>query len=274
MEWLLLVLIGLAAGTLGSLIGLGGGIIIVPALLALSISVSDFSSITPQIAAGTSLIITIVTAISSTITYVKHKTVDYYSGLILFIGTAPGGLLGAWVNKFLDVKDFQLYFGIFLILLSVIFFLRNRGAARKRNENPIIKRTFTTPDGQSHTFGFNPYIAVPLTFVIGFTSGLFGIGGGALLVPLMIMLYVFPPHIAVATSMFVILLTSIVGSAPHIIYGNVEWMYVLLLAPGAWIGAKLGSKINTRLKGNTVVTLLRIILLILGIKMIYDSIMG
>jgi uncharacterized protein len=94
MEWVILVIVGLAASSLGSLIGLGGGIIVVPALLYFG-SLSWFGHISPQVAVGTSLFTMIFTGLSSTLAYMKRKTVDYKSGLIFLIGSGPGSILGA-----------------------------------------------------------------------------------------------------------------------------------------------------------------------------------
>jgi uncharacterized protein len=110
MEYVLLILIGFVAEVIGALVGLGGGIIIVPALLFFGHSAALLDSISPQVAVGNSSIIMIFTGLSSTLTFMKHKTVDYKAELIFFIGSAPGGIIGAYVNKILDIDSFSLYF--------------------------------------------------------------------------------------------------------------------------------------------------------------------
>lgn len=82
MEYLILLILGFIAGTIGSLVGLGGGIVIVPSLLFLAGLPTLFDHVTPQMAVGTSLVVIIFTGLSSTIAYMKYKTVDYKSGLI------------------------------------------------------------------------------------------------------------------------------------------------------------------------------------------------
>ncbi|NRE90460.1 TSUP family transporter, partial [Bacillus subtilis] len=89
MSFVILVVLGLIAGTVGSLIGLGGGIVIVPSLMFLSTVTQLFQDVTPQVAIGTSLLVIIFTGLSSTLAYIKYKTVDYKSGLIFFIGSGP-----------------------------------------------------------------------------------------------------------------------------------------------------------------------------------------
>ena len=82
-------------------------------------------SISPQVAVGVSSIIMIFTGLSSTLTFMKHKTVDYKAGLIFFIGSAPGGIIGAYVNKILDIDSFSLYFGLFMILIAIILVIKD-----------------------------------------------------------------------------------------------------------------------------------------------------
>lgn len=85
MVWLVLVGIGLLAGSIGSLVGLGGGIIIVPSLLYLGTSTNIIDELTPQVAVGVSTVIMIFTGLSSTLSYLKHKVVDYKAGLIFLL---------------------------------------------------------------------------------------------------------------------------------------------------------------------------------------------
>lgn len=274
MEWIILIVIGLAAGTIGAVVGLGGGIIIVPALIFFSTSTALLGEITPQVAVGTSSLIMIFTGLSSTLAYLKHKTVDYKSGLIFFIGSGPGTIVGAWANQWLDIKSFNIYFGIFIIFVSIVLMVRGKLKPLSLSNEKGIKRTFTDQNGDQYNYGYSPILSVVITFFVGFISGIFGIGGGSLMVPTMILLFMFPPHVAVATSMFMVFLSSITSSATHIGLGNVDWIYATALIPGAWIGAKLGAYINTRITSNTIVLILRMLLIVIGIRLIYQGIMA
>jgi uncharacterized membrane protein YfcA len=273
MEWIILVIIGIAASSLGSLIGLGGGIIVVPALLYLG-TLSGFGHITPQVAAGTSLFTMIFTGLSSTLAYMKHKTVDYKSGLIFLIGSGPGSILGAWVTEKLNLHSFSIFFGLFILLVSIVLMLKDKLKPIPYRKDKGIIRTFTDNAGDTFEYGYSLPMAIAITFTVGFLSGILGVGGGSLMVPTMILLFFFPPHVAVATSMFMILPTSILSSITHIILGNVNWMYALALIPGAWIGAKIGVYLNQKLKSKTIVLILRAILVIVAVRLIYQGIIG
>ncbi|MFK9090032.1 sulfite exporter TauE/SafE family protein [Bacillus salipaludis] len=273
MEWIILVLVGLAASSLGSLIGMGGGIIVVPALLYLA-TLSTFSHLTPQVVVGTSLFTMIFTGLSSTLAYMKLKTVDYKSGLIFLIGSGPGSILGAWITEKLDLHSFNIYFGLFILFVSLVLVVKDKLKPLPYRKDKGIIRTFTDNSGKTFEYGFSPILAVIISFIVGFLSGIFGIGGGSLMVPTMILLFFFPPHVATATSMFMILPTSILSSITHIALGNVNWLYALALIPGAWIGAKVGVFLNSKLKSKTIVMIIRIILVVVAIRLIYQGFAG
>lgn len=273
MVFLLMAIIGLASGIVGALIGLGGGVILVPALLFLGSAIRFFPDLSPQKIVGLSVIMMIFTGLSSTLAYMKMGTVDYRSGFIFFLGSAPGTVIGALVNRNLDVPSFQLYFGLLLVFLSLLLLLRDRLNSVSWFVERGKKRVFhDRKTDKRYVYGYPFWFALGLTFIVGFASGLFGIGGGAILVPAMILLFLFPPHVAVGTSMLMVFLSAIVNSVTHISLGNVPWIYTLAVVPGAYIGAKIGAKLNQSIKSETVVLLLRIALLLFGLRSIYEGI--
>ncbi|MGN4127143.1 sulfite exporter TauE/SafE family protein [Lysinibacillus sphaericus] len=273
MEFLLLVFIAILSGLIGSLVGLGGGIILVPATLFIGLNLGMIPELTPQKVVGLSVVMMIFTGLASTLSYMKSKTVDYKSGFVFFIGSIPGTVLGAWVNKGLDLPSFNLYFGILLIILATILLVRDKLKPVQWFVENGTKQQFTDASGKTYVYGYPIWFAVTITFAIGFASGLFGIGGGSMIVPAMIILFLFPPHVAVATSMFMVFLSSLVSSASHIYLGHVPWLYTIPVIPGAYIGAKLGAALNKRIKSDTLVLALRIILLLLGIRSILDGLL-
>lgn len=274
MEYILLALVGLFSGVVGALVGLGGGVILVPATLYLGGSIGLIPGITPQNVVGLSVVMMIFIGLASTLTYMKAKTVDYRSGLIFFAGSIPGTILGAWVNKGLDLPSFNLYFGILLIILSTLLLVRKYLKPVEWFVKNGTKKTFTDAQGLNYVYGYPIWFALFLTFGVGFASGLFGIGGGSIIVPAMILLFLFPPHVAVGTSMFMVFLSALVSSASHISLGNVPWLYTIPVIPAAFIGAKIGASLNQRIKSETLVIALRIILLLLGVRSIVAGLMG
>lgn len=265
---ILFVLIGLIAGAVGSVAGLGGGIFFVPALLYF-VNQSQPGSISPQVAAGTSLVVIGVTALSSSLSYLRQRKVDTSSALLFFLGSAPGSIFGVYLNTLLQVETFSLLFGLFQLSMFTLMMVKDR--IKPRSINWDVRRQFVDAEGMEYEYGYNRRVAILVAFFVGIVSSLFGVGGGVLLVPMMMILFRFPPHIATATSMFVIFLSAVVGSTTNLLHDNVNWLYVSLLAPGAWTGGKLGAYIATRLRGETLVLMLRVLILGIAIQMIGEA---
>lgn len=246
------------------------GIILIPTLLLVSSFLDSFSWVTPQSIVGISLIAMIVTALSSTLSYAKVKRVDYKTGLLFLTGCIPGGAIGSWLNQFVDSKSFLLYFGVLMIVISLLFFIKGIGILKEFTGDEKGVRTFEL-FGETYRYRVPILGAFVLSLIVGTLSGLFGIGGGSIMVPAMILLFGFPAHIATATSMFMIFFVSIVGASTHIVLGHIAWEYVLFFIPGAWIGGKLGAKVNQLLPGKVLEWGLRIILIFIGLRMIYQG---
>src|SRR5699024_9458348 len=103
------LIIGFLSAFVGSLVGLGGGIVFVPAMLFLYDNVASFDWATPQTIVGISLITMVFTGLSSTLAYYKLKRLDIRTGLLFLIGSLPGSVVGSWINTKLDVESFSLY---------------------------------------------------------------------------------------------------------------------------------------------------------------------
>lgn len=260
--------VGLIAATFGSLVGLGGGIIIVPALVYLGpYFVGD--SISIATAVGTSLAVLIFTALSSTITFYKQKRIDFKSGWFFFITCGPGAMLGSYTTQYVHAKSFQLGFGIFMLFMAILLILRDY--LKPFDIQWKIERTYTDGKGQTFQYGYSVLPALVVGLAVGFISGLFGVGGGALLVPVMVILFHYPPHVATATSMFVILLSALMGSTTHLILGEVNLWMVLGLAPSAIIGGWLGAITASRLSSSKLLWVLRATFVLVALKMIWEG---
>lgn len=270
------LLIGLAAAMLGSIVGLGGGIILVPSLLILSSLTPLFDWADAGTIVGISLVVMIFTAMSSTISYAKSNRIDYKSGFYFIAGSIPGGIAGAWLNKLVETEMFSLYLGIFMIVIFFLFLFKKEPENLEERKNTSHKgkvyRNIQIGD-TNYQYSFSPITAVAIAFIVGILSGFFGIGGGSLMVPTMILLFHFPPHIATATSMFMILALSTVSSFTHIMLGHIEWVYVWAFIPGAWLGGVLGARINRHLSGKAVEYLLRAVLILIGVRLIWQGLM-
>lgn len=267
---LILLICGIVAGTIGSLVGLGGGVIIVPVLLYLGSNHADME-VTPQIAVGTSLLVIAISSLSSSIAYFRQRKVDVRSAFLFFLASGPGAIVGAFVNSRMSGGAFLIGFGLFMIAVS--FLLMMRGRWKKRDVAWSVTRSYhDAATNEVLTYGYTRKVALTLSFVVGVLAGMFGVGGGALMMPVMLLLFHYPVHVAAATSMFMIFLSSIPGSITHGLYGNIEWLFVIALAPGAWIGGQLGAYLSTKLKTRTLIIALRVMLILTGIRLIWTGV--
>jgi len=270
LQYALLLLIGILAGTFGGLVGLGGGVIVVPSLLFISSMGWLSQTLEPKNAVGISLLVIIFTGLSATIFNAKQKRVDFKSGLFFFIASGPMAIVGGLVNKFLHMKLFYLLFG--LVMLIITYLLARQAKMKPKSISWQVKRLYTDPQGNTYEYGYNRWISFAITGFAGFLAGLFGIGGGAILVPMMVILFRFPPHVATATSLFIILLSASSGSISHIMLGNIIYNYAIVIGIGAYIGGNLGSFISAKMSSKALIVALRLVIIFVAIQLIYKGI--
>jgi len=268
MTFVMMILASMLAAFFGSLVGLGGGMILVPILIILHNNVPGFEWATTQTIVGIALVAMIFTALSSLRAYMRIKTVDYKTGAILLTGTIPGSILGTWLNGTLDTTNFSLYFGIFLLLMFLLLFIDRDKLANKREPKANEKTRVFEVKGQTYTYHVSLLAGFFVSFVIGTLSSLFGIGGGIIAVPAMIILFNMPVQIATATSMFMVFFTSVFSTTAHAISGNILWEYTIFFIVGAILGGTLGSKVNQILKGRTLEWILKILIIIMAVQLI------
>lgn len=263
MQWfdgLGLFLIGSLAGFAGAIVGLGGGFVMIPFLIFLY-------PLSPQLIIGTSMAVLFVNSISSSIAYSRQKRIDYRSGAWFALMMLPGSVIGALLAEQFTGKLFFTVFGLFLMSVSVFLLLKPNQPVR-RFLSPTVTREFVDATGNTHTYSYHRGFGMFVSFFTGFVSSLLGIGGGSILVPTMVLLLMFPPHIATATSMFVIMLSALVGTLSHAALGNVAWIFVLFLAPGAFLGGQLGARVAAKLPAQTLLRILAVTLILVGIRLV------
>ena len=144
---ILLVLIGGLSAILGSIVGIGGGIIIVPTLVYLGVNHHLLHGITPQIAIGTSSVILIVTGLSSSLGYLKRSK-STLKWVNLFIWVAPR--VSDWfvLSRYLTLDSFNLYFGIFMICVAILLMVRHKIKPFKIFDKPQYERTYVDVEGK------------------------------------------------------------------------------------------------------------------------------
>ena len=251
----LLVVFGFFIGILASMAGVGGGVFIVPIL-------TFFYDFKVNAATGTSLAAIIFTAITSTIKYRKQKRIYYKTGLVLAVTTAPGAYLGGYIAKITNEQLLGLTFGVFLILVAVSMIV---SLLRRKSED---KTRAVRTDTELLNSGKTMIAGVGLGFFGGFASGLLGIGGGTLIVPIMTFALGMPIHLATATSMFTMIFTAMAGVTEYYQANLVNFPVALLFAAGTVIGAQVGAYTSNKLSGRNLSIVFALILIVAGVNMI------
>jgi len=266
--WLLFV-IGLLVGGLGTLIGAGGGFILVPVLLFL------YPSLQPDAITAVSMAIVACNAISGTVAYARAQRIDYQAGVQFAAFTIPGSILGVMVTRYISRSFFAIVFGSLLVLLALYLLLKkerqkipvNRGYGRSTQV-----RILTDKGGETYRYSFNKYIGWGISLIVGFISPILGIGGGIIHVPALINWLQFPVHVATATSHFILAVMSVVSVVVHIIQGSYQdaaiQRMVLCLGIGAIIGAQAGAYFSHRVKGRAIERALAVSLGLVGIRIL------
>ncbi|MBP1763796.1 MAG: hypothetical protein H6Q65_854 [Firmicutes bacterium] len=242
------ILLGFAVGTFGTLVGIGGGVILVPIFLLVL-------HYTPQHAIGTSLAVVFFNALSGTFAYIRQKRIYYDAAFRFSLATIPGSLAGSYLAGYFTSKTFSITFGLLLAVLAIIMFLRS--VFQRVDEKPF------HPD----RFIYNRTLGVGVSFLVGFISSILGIGGGVIHVPVLIYLLSFPTHIATATSHFVLAVSTLFGVISHFIAGNILLGPALAISFGATCGAQLGARLSIKANSNIIQLLLALALAALGIRL-------
>jgi uncharacterized membrane protein YfcA len=261
---LFLVLLGFLVGVVASMTGVGGGTFIVPAL-------SIIYQFTSQEAAGTSLAVIVFTSLASTYAYSRQKRIDYRVGAVSAIATAPGAVLGAYLTTFVSSSTLGIIFSFFMIFLASSMLVEWHISLPKIVKNPRLwHRNFADSGGKVFKYDVNILSAFVLAFFGGLSSGLLGIGGGALIVPILHLVGGIPMHLAVATSMFIMVFTSLAGVATHLQLNNVRLEYSAYIVVGVVFGAQLGTIIAKRVSGNLLKRIFSIILIIVSVRLLLN----
>ncbi len=270
-----LVVFGFLIGTYGSMVGVGGGFLIVPVLL--------FIGAPARIAAGTSLAVVLANSASSTVSYLRQKRVDIRSALIFSAAGIPGALLGAYADQHVPHRVFTILYGLLLAAIALRAFLARDApaptpAAATQSDAPPSaashSRDFIDAMGVRHQYGFNIWTAIGVSAVTGFLASMFGIGGGVVQVPVMVYLFGFPTHIAVATSQLVIAITAAFGTASHAYYGDILLVPAIFLSIGAIAGAQVGARLASRMRAAPLMRWFSLAIAFAAFYLIYSSIAG
>ena len=249
LEYFWLVPLGFVAGVIGSMIGLGGGFVMVPVL--------TFFGYTPTLAASDSLFAAFSNAVASSASYARQKRIVYSLGIKLALISIPGTILGAYISDEITSSLFKLLFAFVLVGSGIYIYTR-------RNMEPK----------EYHMTKQVMLLSVGASFFAGIISSLFGIGGGTVFVPLMVIAIGLSMKLAAPTSQFILMFAAASGMIVHTIFGHSNFYEAGLLSIGAFAGGILGSRLSTHVSEKKLRIFVTIILAASAVKLAIDGLAG
>jgi uncharacterized membrane protein YfcA len=272
--YLLFLALGFAVGTYGTLIGAGGGFVLMPVLLLL------YPTESPETLTSLSLAVVFMNALSGTGAYAVMKRIDYKSGLLFALATIPGAVIGALNTSHVPRRLFDTIFGILLVIAAVFLALRpNLSKAGARGRGPgryWVKRELVEADGTRLEYTFNPVVGVTLSLFVGYVSSFLGIGGGIIHVPALAYLLHFPVHVATATSHFILVIMALTGTLVHVIQGDLthEVHHLIFLSLGVVLGAQVGARLSQVVRATWIIRSLALALGLVGVRILFLVLRG
>lgn len=260
---------GLLVGTYGTLVGAGGGFLIVPAMLLIY-------HVTPEQAAGTSITVVFLNALSGTVSYSRQKRVDYRAGTIFALATVPGAVAGAFLTSALAGRTFDILFATMLLCLAGFLIWRplREEAMHAVDVSHVprrwlVQRITTDAYGETYSYRYDLRRGIVLSVFVGLLSSVLGIGGGIIHVPALIHLLGFPAHLATATSHFILVITAAIGAGTHMSLGHVLAGPAIYMGIGVITGAQIGALLGQKVGGASLVRLLSVALIAVGLRLLF-----
>jgi uncharacterized membrane protein YfcA len=267
-HYLTLVALGIGVGCYGTLIGAGGGFVLMPVLLLL------YPNQDADLLTSISLAVVFFNALSGSEAYALLKRIDYRSGLMFSAATIPGAVLGALNTSYVPRRLFDLIFSVLLLAAAAFLAWRPRkagtGLKSMNAAHHKMVRRLVDAHGIEYEYDFNWLLGMGISIIVGYVSSFLGIGGGIIHVPALSYLLNFPVHVATATSHFILAIMALTGTVVHILTGTFAHGVhrTIALAIGVVLGAQIGARLSERLRGNWILRGLALALGVVGLRIL------
>jgi uncharacterized membrane protein YfcA len=258
----MLLIAGLLIGAYGTLIGAGGGFLVVPILLL-------GYHFRPADAVGTSLAVVFLNALSGAIAYLRQRRVDLSLGWRFAAATIPGAVGGAYLTRALTSYVFSLGFGLMLLVIAALLFM---GRTASPSPRAAVRQVVDVITGEAHVYRVDAWKGVLISVLVGFVSSIFGIGGGIIHVPFLIVGLGLPVHVATATSHFVLSISAFVGASTFAALGHVQYATAAVMGLGVLLGAQVGARVSLRSSASFIRRLLAGSLALVGARMVLHAV--
>jgi uncharacterized membrane protein YfcA len=250
MFYLLAVAIGVVTGGITSLIGASGVMVIVPVL-------TMFFHVSAHSAIGTSLFVDVIASITVSYTYFKNGNIEIKSGLWMAVSSIAGAQLGALFSSQIKEGPLSAMFGIILVIAGIGLLIKSY---KKKGKEKEPKAKFTK--------GWQQIVSsIIIGIGIGILSGLFGAGGGVMILLALIVIMSYPLHKAIGTSTLIMAMTALSSTIGYAYRGNIDLILGCFLSIGAVIGGILGSRYANRVNEKALQKVVGVCFMCLGVVM-------
>lgn len=268
----LLFVTSILAGFLGALTGLGGGVVIVPALTLLF-------GVDIRFAMGASLVSVIATSSGAAVAYVREGLSNIRIGMFLEIATTLGAIFGAYLVARISSHWIAAIFGLVLLYSALSSFRKQADHGQGAQASPMAARLelvghYRGPDGDVAYAARNIPVGFGLMFGAGTLSGLLGIGSGAVKVLAMDQAMKLPFKVSTTTSNFMIGVTAAASAGIYVARGYVDPGIAMPVMLGVLGGAMAGTRILVKAPVRTLKVLFALVIAVLGFEMIYNGMTG
>ncbi len=261
-------IVGLAVGSLGSMLGIGGGVLLIPLLTGLF-------GIPIKTAIGASIVSVIATSSAAGAVYVGRGMTHTRLSMVMEIATTLGALAGGITAVLISPSALSFIFGA--VLFYVVYSMR-RLPKEEVSVAPtgLLDTSYTDPfTGQVVTYGVRHLpVGLAASFVAGNISGLLGIGGGVIKVPIMTLVMGIPLRAAIGTSNFMIGITAATSAVIYYQHGYTDPSVAIPTALGVLVGAQLGTRIGGRVRSQRLKEIFQVLLLVFALQMFFKAITG
>ena len=247
-----LVIIGLITGTITSLVGASAVTLIVPAL-------SMLFHVDVHTAIGTSLFVDIITSIVVAYNYYRKGHVELKSGLWIAIASVVGAQFGANIANATKGVTLSGLFGILLIFSGF-------NELHRAKKGTVERKRITFKHEWTEIL-----TAILIGIAIGIISGIFGAGGGVMILLALVVILGFSMHMAVGTSTLIMAITALSSDIGYFRHGHIDFLFGILLAIGAVIGGILGSKYANKINDKVLAKFLDVFFIIIGVIMLIQA---
>jgi uncharacterized membrane protein YfcA len=262
----------LLAGFLGSLTGLGGGVIITPVLTL-------FLHVDLRYAIGASLVSVIATSSGAAAAYVREGYSNIRIGMFLEVATTLGALFGAYLGTHISTRILSVIFGLLLLQAAWQTAREHRASAQSLPPDPIgeklrLNSSYITPEGEEHYFVHRVKTGFALMFGAGMVSGLLGIGSGSLKVIAMDSAMQIPFKVSTATSNFMIGVTAAASASIYLSRGYVSPPIAMPVMLGVLAGSVIGTRYLARLSVPLLRRVFAVVVAAIAIQMVINGLRG